>query len=642
MSWIKSTAALAVGLALVSCSKQEPQVSQVVPSTNVASTYAGPRKMVSLSLDAGFAPKESDGEARALNGSEFYRGRLRPYVAGDKANILLFLGSQTLNIFDKQSLEFDYDKETNSIHYRGNMSVPAGLLQAADLKMFMVAVDPSKLTDNTLTMRNVNTQWFENKEFSDGETLPISVPYFSDWLEVSKYVKGDLLDVARTKVTMRPQGHVIKMELSSNVTALQGVTAKALQVESTVISDEGTYTLPSGVSDIGVKPAFNPQLTAVKDHAGLKFRKFEIPLTESLEASKTRSIYLWVGPIVGADKKWTRTFANLRATTTILDHGFTTAGWDGHVSAQNDKLYAVYYTNSSFDRTGSTMSMKVDNTTVVSPIERMAYTYASAKNGFSNSGYSDAGSINAPFNLGNWPDRQLTRFTRYTWPWLEGQNYVGDNAQEFMLQNAPEPNSRNVNFRVPTLEEFRAILPTEAPNGQNKTLTVQEQVKLGNKLSSPRTYTSSYIYTNNVLGSKMKGFFGVRFMGGDDRYKTYYRYRLLSPGSPGTEAMQIQTFYLGAYYPEITTAQELADFQKNYPGAYLPNIPTERILSRSVSAEGDTTGKLVGGVRYWVNKSDQTNATYVEYNMRNGNIALKEAPKTNADYKHAVILVRDL
>ncbi len=645
MSWIKTTAALAVGLALVACSKQEPQALQSgagVNTINTTSTYTGPRETVSLSLQAGFGLKESESEARALEGSVFYRGRLRPKIEGNKANILLFLGSTQLNVLDRQELEFDYNEETNSVHYRGNMNVPAGLLQAPDLKMLLVVANKTKINDATLTMSGVKSDWFENKVFADGEKLSIDVPYFSEWLDVAQYVSGTKLDVARTKVKLLPQGHVIKVELSSSITTLPGAIAKELQVESTAITDGGTYTLPALPTDIGTQPVFAPTLL---DPAN-KFHKFTIPVSqafENLDNSKTRSIYVWVAPTSGATKKWTRTLAHVQTPNTILLNSFSGSWWDGFPTKAK-KLYPVYYTNSAFDNTGSTMSLNVANTTIVSPIERFAYAFPSKD--YVDTGDHTSLMVNQePWNLPlDFGKRQQTGYSLYTWSWLENKGYVGDNAQSFLFSNAGDPNSRDVEFRIPTLEEFHVILPTVAPKAAARTMApVQERVKLGNKNTPAMTYSSAYQYYHNVQGSGFRGMIGVRFMGGDDRYKTVYRYRALEPNNPGVAAMQVQTFYVGPYYPEIQTAQDFVDFQRNYPGATWPNneIPVERILVASILEKNYATPSLFPGNRFWINKADKTNSTYVEYNYGNGTISLKEAPIAE-NQRHTVIVVRDL
>lgn len=104
-----------------------------------------------------------------------------------------------------------------------------------------------------------------------------------------------------------------------------------------------------------------------------KFRKIELPLTSEaiLDNNTTRTIFLWVAKIPEqTESPWTRTFAKVKYKMPILDRTFTNAGWDG---VNNPKIIPVYYTNSDFSRTGSTMAMSIDDVKTISPIDRMAY-----------------------------------------------------------------------------------------------------------------------------------------------------------------------------------------------------------------------------------------------------------------------------
>lgn len=671
MSWINKTVALFVGLALVACSKQEPQALQTESSTHSESAYTGPKETVSLALNASL-----DGsEARALDGSVFHRGRLRPNISGGKVKVWLYLGSQGIPQgtpqFSEEVLEFDYNKETNSVHYRGEIQVPKGLLEASDLKMLLVVANGAKISNGVLTMRNVKTQVFEDKTFADDETLPIDVPYFSKWMDVHGFVTTSynekkkkmepFLDVARTDVLLRPQGHVIKMELSSSVTALDNLNIRALQIESNAITDGGTYALPTSVAPhIGVQPVFTPDLTTQNVPATHKFRKIVLPVDKAVDNSKTRTIFLWVAQIPGqTEQTWTRTFARVEIPNPVLDKGFTIndnnkpeAWWNGASTEEHKKkLFPIYYTKSDFARTGSTMAMHLNNLSVTTPITRLAYSYASQSakgNGFSDR--TTVGGPNLPLGLApTWPARFYTDYSHYTFDWLAQNNYLGDNPTPivFDANSAGDPNSRGVEFYIPTVEEFRAILPTD-PNlsaifqfsSKNKApaQTVTERVKLGNrKMTTPKNYESTYQFLQGEV-------FAVRFKGGDNRHKTIYRYRNSNMGRNGVASVQLQAIYLGEFYPEINTPEDVVNYANNYPGATPFHgggeviVPEERILPLNQNNWSST----FRGNLYWVNNVSGNTATYFVYEYLNGSIA--ERTTTLGEQRpqeNVVILMRD-
>lgn len=162
MSWIKFIATIVLGLFIASCSNQEPIAQKSELSSNTQFTYTGLVETISLSLDAGL-DLNSESTTRALSGSTFYHGRLRPAINGDKVDVMVYLASGDTKQFSQEKLSFDYDKKTNSIHYRGNITVPKGLLQAPNLKMFLIVANNAKVRDGKIHMENVNTEYFENK-----------------------------------------------------------------------------------------------------------------------------------------------------------------------------------------------------------------------------------------------------------------------------------------------------------------------------------------------------------------------------------------------------------------------------------------------------------------------------------------------
>ncbi len=646
MSYLKKITTLSLGLGFMisSCSQQEPMASIVEPSTIVNGKQAEKTEVISLSINAGFGLKDSDNTTRALQGSTFYRGRLRPYIIDNRVDVTVYLGSTTSGQFSSETLSFEYDKKTNSIHYRGNISVPQDLLQASDLKMFLVAANAQRLNGSTLTMQDVNTEVFVNKEFADDETLTIDAPYFSDWIAVNTYVDGDKLDVARTKVTMKPQGHIIKLQLGSSITALSNVYLTAIQLESTAISENGSYTLPTSSNDIDKMPVFTPEFT----DPNTKFRKITLPVNEVvLDNNITRTVYLWVEntPDAPADK-WTRAFAKVKYNKPYISLEYTRDNpwWSG----LNGKTIPLYYTNSSFEATGSTMNMLIDNIKISSPLDRTGpSSYIAGAFSDVNYGYIDENDPNVnnktPKFGPHFRDREYSNFTRYTWPYLAGKNWVGDNVDPINVPSQ-DINSKNGNFYIPTLDEFRALFPTDsrvAPlfnltfgYSNNNDVSVEERVKVGNRNSAPSQYTSTYRYVGNFEAAG-KAVRAIRFKGGNNKYKSIYLYRELQINNGTNSRIQLQSYHLGEFFPEINTISDFEAFKAKYPQATHHGHTTERMMPTD-RAEANNA------IRYWVNNPSNGNATSIYYNYSNGTIQERTSPVGDKNVAATVLVLRDL
>lgn len=657
MNLSKAILALGLGLVFVSCSKQEPEASLPKPEPQTETRISKPSESVQFVATLGF-----DEELRALEGTKFHRGRLRPQITQGAVEVMMYLGSQAKAILSPQTLNFQYDEKTNSISYRGQITLPQGLLSAADLKMLMLVSNSNQVSGSSLNIQNtIKTEYFNNGTFEDGTPLSdMKVPYSTGWLDVSSFVDGDKLDVARTEVMLKPLGHVIKLELDAQQTALSEIKFLGFRLESTAVTDKGSYALPQRPEQIGNAGddlVFTPTFDTKQQGGTKKIGSIELDIPEKpLATGTTQTVFVWVeqiptanlqAPYNSANKtRWTRTFAKIKKTVTVLDHNFTKAWWDGFSGVD----LPVYYTTSNFSKKGSTMSMVLDNPKVISPIERVAYSYAA--NRFLDRGTND-GNYNEDQtpNLGQWEQRQWAYVSLYSWSWLAGQNYVGDSYQTMTFPSAPDPSSRSVKFRVPTLEELAVILPTQSVQAglrfeaasDGAIVSVSERVKLGNSETAPSTYEAAYKSYKN-LGHNLSGTLSVRFKGGDNRHKTVYQYRGLDLTSKGTAANQVQTFYLGNFYPEIETPDDYRNFSANYPDATAPPTTSERVLpvNSRLLKENAGTDNFKGNT-YWVRNASGNQATYVSVNYSSDtqSIEVKTQDKADNSSRHTLIVVRD-
>lgn len=648
-----------LGLAFASCSKQEPEGFLIKP--NVTAEAGVSSSSVATEMIQFSANLDLNEGLRSLEGTKFYRGRLRPQITNNEVQIKVYLGSKAQSKFSEQTLSFKYDEASNSISYRGEIAVPEGLLGASDLKLLMLAANSNQVNGANLEIpQTIKTSFFDNGTFSDGTALPdMKIPYSTGWLDVSQVVDGDKLDVARTKVVLKPLGHVIRLDLDARYTRMAEIKLNGLRIESTAISDLGSYTLPQTAAQIGNAGedlAFTPIFDA-KDGGGTKkigSIELDLPAEKDFPAGTTQTVFVWVekipatslqAPYNTANNRWTRTFAKIKKGKVPLDRTFAQKPWwDGYDGVD----LPVYYTESDFSKKGSTMSMVLDNPKVASPIDRVAYSLTANKfwdRGVAQNNYDDD---STPLNLGNeWRKRQWAFYSLYSWEKLASLNYVGDSYQPITFPTAAEQNSRSVNYRIPTLEELGVILPTQSVRnglrlgGNSAVVEVsQERVKLGNEETAPSTYSASYKSYQNIGGYAVA--LGVRFKGGDDRYKTVYQYRGLNLGATGTAANQVQTFYLGSFYPSIQNPDDYRNFSSRYPDATEPPTTSERVLPLC----SRKTGGGFKGNTYWVRGSSTAadQATYLSVNYSSGteSVEVKSQAKSDNTAKHTLLLVRDL
>lgn len=650
---------LVLGLAFASCSKQDPEASLTKPTMPTASNILipGPTEPIEFAADLAL----EGGGLRALEGTKFYRGRLRPKITGGTIPVRVYLGSKTRAQLSPLTLDFNYNEETNSIHYRGKINVPDGLIEAADLRLLMLVTNDGQITTDNSKIditSTIKTAFYDNGAFADGTALDdMKVPYSTGWLDVSGLATPHKkLDVARTKVLLKPLGSVIKLEVDVNQSALEEVTFQGFRIESTAITDKGSYALPQNHNQIG-EPGANLPFTPVLGSKNSKIGTFELLANEEVivkASPKSKTVFVWVeqipqtslqAPYNSRAERWTRTFVKFKKSKPVLDHSYANGWWDGFEGT----MVPAYYTKSDFSKTGSTMAMELDNPKVVSQIDRFSPTYMGKTFASSNRETMQDNVL----GLGAFAQREMRYYSHYTYSWLEQQNYVGDARVPIVIADAPDPNARAVKFRIPTLEEFATIIPTDPAVGQAMRLRWHngqpididsERVKLGGVGSSPASYSATY-QTYSTIPGATTGFTGalaVRFKGRDDRHKTLFQYRLLDASGQGAK-VQIQTFYLGGFYPEINTPREFEEFIKNYPDAshtVNQNPMSERMLMPDAPRLGNFKN------RYWVASPapNPDQATYVEYNYHNGtnpSVMVGYETKTDQNKKYTVVLIRD-
>lgn len=611
---------------LAACSDDINESTQKQTVTNQQQDTI-PTTTLHFAAQAGFGT-----ETRALDALTFYRGRLRPKFNNGKAEVLMIFGSPDSDAVHKEVKEWTYDSETNTLSFRGDIQVPSALLAAKQsLKMFLVAY-PSGTYSSSTGRVTMSKRFATHTSSADGTEMPFAVPYFSGWVDISAITTTTDVDATRTDITFKPQGQIIKVVVQDRQTILSNVMLKGFSFESSIMSQSGYYDFNITRSTVGNDIVYTPD----NADGGVTGRyQYNHSLSSPTSFKDAKIYYVWTEArpnVTGT--KYTRTFISATYTSPVLATSFATDAW----WAQEKEIVANYSTN-DLTVSGSTLYANLDNLNGFSPIDRFSHSVASPTNKFSTfDNWGDAQN-QYPLNLSTWAAREYTTHADYTWSSLASRNYVGSSPVNITFTNSPDPNSNNIAWRIPTLDEMHNLYPSDSRLGATFRMsvsnagspyTISESVKFGSRYASATNVTSSYQFFSND-GAGFKAIMAVRFMSDDNRQKTAYRYRELEPSSEGTARTQIQTQYLGAYYPEITDAASL----KNFAGK-LPTLE-ERITpwNRRYWDENKR------GNRYWINESTSTTSKYLEIDHL-GTVRVVTPLKSNNNIYNSVILIRDL
>lgn len=626
-------------LLVASCSREGAKVEPSSASMETIPTYDGPTTGLNINLDAGLDP---DG-LRAFDGLETGEGgRLFPASTDGSVQGVLILGNALRS--SQHVLTFKYDKQTRRVSYKGRVAnIPENVLTGA--VKARVVVFPEGWYDSRNRRINVPQQFAT--EPAAGQPIGIKLPYFSDWQAVSVQ-KDERIPTDVKGLVFRPQGQIIRLQVSNIQTEMSDVRLHKFIFESNVMSRSGYYSL--ALTNSSVEPSYTPSERVV---AGTSYYRHDVKLPQAQRVDRgiAKNYYLWVEGRNNVAEPYTRTLMSVRYMDPILSPS-SDAWWVGKdISEANStddyKVVAVGYNNSAMQSAGATYRLQLSNRNAFTPLSRFSFYYMSSRAIPITEGRGYGVVDEAPAQIQSFAGRFEPGHTRYTLTYLRGQNnYLASSsatsptALPEML--TPEYKNRGVGlqWRIPNLNELRGLLPgysnslspTEAQGifslgstvGTNA--TTNEQVNLGD---GNRRYSASYtrIKTDEIQG--------LRFMGFSDLRKCLYIYRIQRPaGRP--KRTQVQAHYLGQYYPEIKTAADLATFK-----GILPTIDERIIAWNHFYEENQETRGMLGSF-FWI--SNVGNSTYyrVKLDHNTGSISEERISATDMTTTAGVYLIRDI
>lgn len=604
---------------------------------------------INIAMEAVFEAKQDKQATRSLEKLEFLNGRLVPKFTNNQADVLMIFGNTSQ--VAKVKKVWNYDSTTGVLAYRGDVEVPAAMLTNTSGLKLMLMVYPKDSYNESSGVITMNHQFAYQNNNADQNEFPFAVPYFSNWVDISGKASTAHIEVKREDMKLYPQGMIMKVIASDEQSYLNNVKLLGLRFESNVMSEQGTYKVPSNPSEVGQSIQYTPT-----DEGGANAIKvYDEKLATPLDFKTTRQVfYKWVEARPSVTAPYTRSYLILQYTEPVLSHTFASDAWWDGTSNVDSKIIVANRNTNDLSANGSTNTLKLTNLNVLTHINRFAYSVTSESADGSQTIFSD----NVSPSLLPWKDRLLTNYSLYTKKWLVDQNYMGPAPTAIRPANG-EPNSKNVDWRIPSTEDFRLLYPTDATvvgvfkllssnyssdGSAMKYTNKPERVRFRNHKAAVQDVLSSYaLYDAGHYYSNERAVLALRFSGGDNLNKTIYQYRTPNKES-GNAAMQVQAYYVGPYFPELTDAPSVKKLFEDFGNAtfirpwnhnkkIIDWAPDERIF---VTYRG-YWGQNFYGNSYWINANDKPRA--FKYNIQEG--TFEETAPDDDNTKHTLLLIRD-
>lgn len=368
--------------------------------------------------------------------------------------------------------------------------------------------------------------------------------------------------------------------------------------------------------------------------------------------------YLWTEARPNVQQPYTRTYMEVRVGQPLLSDDFVgnDAPWTG---SNGKRRLVVHYSNNDFSASGGTLDISYNPHNALTPLNNYPATY------FTHTINPDGIVPNVdlePIGLHNYDQRNYSSHTLYTWKNLSNhrtgnknpgspqsdvtvqvmgpnieyslRNVTFQNSQYQFTNLAPNTRDNNTSWLMPTVEQLACLLPvstgdvtrdffkaTTSSRGQYKG-TVDELVNLGSYKFTPTRYRAHYV-TGGQESDGSHSIYGLRFVGiadgaspadvpytgnvtsqtiPSDQNKTLYYYRYYNTDE-ATKRLVIEARYLGSYFPEVTDAAKLLDWQ---PFLHTMITHDERTLARPMLQEAPSTRSTFDGVRLWLQGNSTT------------------------------------
>lgn len=694
------------GLLLGACSKDvsnEPQTS--APAVTASQTEdSSDKTRVTIEASAAIAiEQELDSEGlRAMGGLTFWRDRLLPKVTDGKVKILMLFGSTsnaTLNTaIEIHEADWTYDETTKELKFRGDVPLNSALMTSRGiygLRMMLVAA-PTDSYDKEKKQLKMTAPIVTEEQMKAGNGF--AIPYFSDWIQLSKYIVGGKIDMHDTKILLKPQGQVIKLSISDQQKLIPGNKLHRVFFESNVMGRTGYYDFSKATGRSLSTHSFQtekilpwtpaekaigvPGTTGDVDFSKHPYQAstyyFEIKRENTPVLTATPiTYYLWAEARPNVATPYTRGYMEITTTNPLLPTAFvgSDAEWQG---VTKPRRLVVYHSTNDYKAPGATASMTLNKYNITTLLSRFHTSFAAAATA------TDATSIQHdqfPIKLLPYNQRNYTHHTEYRWTELARMNYVGLSAQPIKPDVSDivgtYPEVAKYEWRIPSLQELGCILPyanplsaakmqvatkgadgnyTAVARGTNKGNFI-EYISTGGRHDAPLSY-STYFFNGGAETDGSFSVYAVRlaqqpstYNPGDsrtNRHKAMYAYRCYA-NADAEKRLVVQVHHLGACFPEIMDVTSTQTWQ---PFVQSIITPEERTLPQTQWDWLNTNGKHLAytglGVKVWINLSghNQASGAGMHYNINfasaYGAMNTSNQQATFTSPVASLILIRDL
>lgn len=680
-TYIKFVFTLAA-LLTTACSKEEHTPLQHTAQSTIATQEVTLALSAQLSNDVELSALEKS-NARALENKMLFKAKkLRPVISGGKIKVVVVIGSTTVNQNShSEELDWDYNPETGYATYVGKLTLPKSFMTAEarrGLKMMLVAA-PSGCYNKSSNSLNFGDRLAEMSSNTDGAELPFAIPYFSEWMDLSSAdISNDsFIDTSKKNIVLKPQGNIIRIEVQDQTANDRWkLQLKGLRFESNIMSLRGAYNLSFSPQTVGTSPVYTPSTeeqslyTKYQNRGvGSSFASvyYHSKAVEQKAFRNKRTFYLWVKARTNVENPYLRSYLELVVPEPpISDWGW----WNG----KNGKVIVAGYAQTNLSRNGVLRLNCTDERKIFSPITRFAHSVASRT-------FDINGSL--PVDEDNWTLAGVTQnkyypflttaHSLYSLRYLQNKGFLGNRTrQAIRFPSFSRTSGGSHDWRIPSGDELSALIPAMTLNnnrafaflnaknnkGQKHTSANKETVKLWHN-EAASSYKGSYINMGEQQGEKamMARTWALRLYDSEqhrNRWKTFYQYRMLDNDQtePSLAAIQIQTYYLGEYFPDIKNIEDL----ERYGAALIEMItPEERnvpIIRRFYSSPRGQ-GQSMWGQDIWLSDSrsfccdwDTGTFRFRTHDLRNspqlGNGRTRETQDLYSRERCQVLTLRDI
>ncbi|MDO4708022.1 MAG: hypothetical protein Q4A61_06365 [Porphyromonadaceae bacterium] len=570
-------AALAM-LALTACNKDiEPSNEPLTTST----TSEPKTRVVHIDLSAG---QQQDALRVAFGLQTDGSGALSGLQMSDRDVIMRVAVRRGDGEPQIQDLHFKKTKGQNHATYSGQISVPTGGTGSYKIAALLMREVGSKEDGAEVFLVNDKVPGRSARESNtnviipQGDELKINIPYISHWQDITITEAGV---VAPVTLDMKPFGTILRMRIKNETTAPQ--TFHWVNLLSNAFVHYGAFSLKDEESG---RPRFfqgNTEETLLKLAPGVT-----VPGKVGDNASYSPWMYTWVAPRLNPQHQPFRTLAQLYIKSNMSE----------------DTPYQAFATKAALP-TGSvalTLTYNGPHQSNYGEVFENPVEF-----GATPSEFKSPLSFISEFPLNQAGDAFISSYDPSS---ADVGRFTYDQAMAFNTPRSIDGHS----YSLPSVQELRGIFPPQVNSGTpmirlpfGRAVEVTEHdIKLGDVVGS---FQADYIRIQSPAT-----LFAIRFKGGDDRYRTAFRYRHLREGTHNN--LVVESTYLGN---ETVT---LSDIQQNSFWTNRPASGPKKVEMRRFPAYGSIyntrPNEIVNQnrvVNFWSSTAQDYDGGYILYSQ---------------------------